>query len=96
MTLCLTSCGSNTTYRPEILGHDYMRMELVKPKKQGRISCGDPQFEMYASVHLNDLKKLALILKKAKLPRHVRLLVEELNKEVEVLETKGLVSNQSP
>lgn len=71
-------------------------MELVRPKKKGRISCGDPQFEMYASVHLNDLKKLALILKKAKLPRHVRIIVEQLNNEVSELEAKGLASNQGP
>ena len=86
MILCVSSCGSSTKYRPEILGHDYKNLEIIKPKTYERVYCGDESFNKYASVSLKDLKKIALILKEAKIPWQVKVIVEELEKEVKRLE----------
>lgn len=80
--LCVSGCGSNTTYRPMVYGHDYMRMALVEPVTFRRISCGDEEFQEYASVKVEDLVKIATVLKKAKVPKHIRVLVESLTKEL--------------
>jgi len=81
--LILNSCGTNTKYRPSIYGHDYKAQEIITPITYKRVKCGDPEFNEYASVRLDDLSRLALILKYAKLPRKVRLLIENFRKEVE-------------
>lgn len=92
--LCISGCGSNTTYRPLVYGHDYMNMTIIEPKTFRRISCGDEEFNGYASVRVEDIAKLATVLKKAKLPRHIRILVEQLNNEV--VELNGLDSTKKP
>ena len=82
--LCLSACGSITTYRPSIYGHDYINREIVTPTTHARISCGDREFNKYVSVSLEDLTKLALILKHSKVPKKVRRLVEKFTKEVDL------------
>lgn len=79
----MVSCGSKTKYRPSIYGHDYMNMEIIKPVTFDRVSCGDPDFNKYVSVSLDDLSKLALVLREAKVPRAVRVIIENFNKELE-------------
>ena len=86
--LCVSSCGSPTTYRPSIYGHDYITRVIVTPVTRKRISCGDREFNKYVSVSLKDLSKLAIILKEAKVPRKVRILVEAFNKEVKSVKLK--------
>ena len=81
--LIVSSCGSLTKYRPSIYGHDYRNQEIITPVTFERISCGNPTFNEYASVKLDDLVKLALVLKYAKLPFKVRVLVDGFTKEVE-------------
>ena len=80
--LLLSSCGSRTTYKPSIYGHDYLNQEIITPVTHERIYCGSPEFNKYATVKLEDLVSLALILKYAKLPKKVRLIVEGFRKEV--------------
>lgn len=84
--LCVTSCGSPTTYRPDVYGHDYMNMTIIEPISKRRISCGDEEFNEYASVKLKDIVKIATVLKKAKLPRHIRILIEDFETEIKELE----------
>lgn len=83
MFLILSSCGSLTTYRPSIYGHDFKTMEIVTPVTYERISCGEKEFNKYASIKLSDLSKLALILKNAKLPKKVRFIIERFKREVD-------------
>ena len=94
LTLSTTSCSSNTTYRPKIYGHDYYTMTIIEPVTYKATYCGDPDFNKYVSVKLEDLTKLALVLKKAKLPIHIRIIIEEFNNDI--LEAKGLAESQSP
>jgi len=82
--ILLNSCGSVTTYRPSIYGHDYAQREIITPETHVRISCGDQEFNKYVSVSLSDLSKLAIILKNAKVPKKVRILVEGFSKEVKL------------
>ena len=82
LTTSLVSCGSPTKYRPSIYGHDYIQREIVTPKTHVRISCGDREFNKFVSVSLDDLAKLALVLKEAKVPKKVRILIEGFGKEV--------------
>jgi len=82
--LFLSACGSNTTYRPSIYGHDYINREIITPVNHARISCGEEAFNKYVSVNLNDLAKLALVLKHSKVPKKVRLLIENFKKEVDL------------
>jgi hypothetical protein len=82
--LCASACGSNTTYRPSIYGHDYVNREIITPATYARISCGDAEFNKYVSVNLDDLAKLALILKHSKVPKKVRVLIEDFSKEVDL------------
>lgn len=81
-TILLSSCGSTTSYRPSIYGHDYINREIVKPVTHERISCGENDFNRFVSIDLDDLRKLALVLKNAKVPRKVRILIEGFEKEV--------------
>lgn len=83
MILFVSACGSTTSYRPSIYGHDYKNMEIITPVTYQRISCGDPAFQRYVSVDLDDLRKLALVLKNAKVPKKVRILIEGFGKEVD-------------
>jgi hypothetical protein len=78
----LSACGSQTTYRPSIYGHDFETREIITPSTHIRISCGAREFNKYVSVSLKDLSKLALVLKNAKVPRKVRILIEGFGKEV--------------
>lgn len=82
LTILLSSCGSKTTYRPSIYGHDYINAEIITPVTHKRISCSEKDFNKYVSVDLKDLSKLAMVLKYAKLPRKVRILIEAFSKEV--------------
>ncbi len=84
LTILCASCGSTTDYRPSIYGHDYINREIITPVTFERISCGDKRFNEYVSVNLDDLAKLALILKHSKVPKKVRLLVEKFKKEVDL------------
>jgi len=85
--LCvLSGCLSHTKYRPSIHGHDYLNQEIIEPKTYRRIYTGDPAFNEYVSISLDDLAKLALVLKNAKLPRKVRFIVERFTKEVKEVE----------
>jgi hypothetical protein len=84
LTTSLSSCGSPTKYRPSIYGHDYVQREIVTPVTHVRISCGDEEFNKYVSVSLKDLSKLALVLKEAKVPKKVRVLIEGFGKEVDL------------
>ena len=86
--LCVSSCGSQTTYRPSIYGHDYINREIITPVTFERISCGERDFQKYASVNLKDLSKLALILQEAKLPKKVRIIIEAFEKEVKTVQKK--------
>lgn len=86
-----TSCGSSeTTYRPVVYGHDYVAMEIIRPITFERVSCGDPDFNKYVSVSIDDLVKLATVLKNAKLPRHIRIIVEQYTSDLKELEANGL------
>jgi hypothetical protein len=78
----ISSCASGTKYKPSIYGHDYRNREIITPVTHERIYCGTREFNKFASVRLEDLTKLALILKYAKVPRKVRLIVENFRKEV--------------
>lgn len=71
-----------------------MNMTIIEPVTKRRVSCGDDEFNEYASVRVEDIAKLATVLKKARLPKHIRILVEEFNNEIKMLETKGLDSNK--
>lgn len=71
------SCGNQTTYRPLVLSHDYENMEIVRPNKEGRTYCGDPKFNEYVSISLDDLADLALVLKNSKVPWWVRQIIEK-------------------
>lgn len=84
----ISSCGSTTTYRPPIAAHDYKNMELVL-KDHSRVYAGDKKFNEYASIHLDDLIKIAIIIKNAKLPKHIILIVEQYEKEVLKLKQKS-------
>lgn len=77
-----SSCGSHTTYRPLIHGHDYLNQEIIVPRTHERIHCGEKRFNKYVSLSLDDLTRLALVLKNAKLPKKVRLLVEKFSHEL--------------
>jgi hypothetical protein len=79
-----------------IYGHDYNAMTIIEPVTKRRVSCGDAEFEAYASISLEDLTKLGALLKTGKFPRHIRILVEEFNKELSGLESNGLDSKQMP
>ena len=63
-----------------------MEMTIIEPITKRRISCGDAEFNEYASVRVVDIAKIATALKSAKLPRHIRLLIERLNNELAELE----------
>ena len=89
LTILLSSCGSTTTYRPSIYGHDYITREIITPVTHKRISCGDKDFNKYVSVNLSDLAKLAIILKNAKVPKKVRILVEGFKNEVDQREKEN-------
>lgn len=67
-----------------------MAQTIIEPKTFKRISCGEPEFQAYASVSIDDLVRIATVLKNAKLPRHIRILVEQFNEEVKKLESNGL------
>lgn len=84
LTILLNSCGSVTTYRPSIYGHDYRSREIITPVTHERISCGDKDFQKYVSINLKDLSKLAVILKNAKLPKKIRIVIENFKKEYKV------------
>lgn len=77
LTILSSSCGNQTTYRPLLLAHDYKNMELVRPKKAGRVYCGDKEFNEYVSFHVDDLADIALVLKHAKVPWWVRQIIEK-------------------
>lgn len=77
LTTLSSSCGNQTTYRPLLLAHDYKNMELVRPNKEGRIYCGDKEFNEYVSFHVDDLADIALVLKHAKVPWWVRQIIEK-------------------
>ena len=81
MILC-ASCGSDIKYRPIVLSHDYKNMELVKPNRQGRIYAGDPEFQEYASVHVQDIANIALVLKNAKVPWYLKHILKDINKKL--------------
>ena len=88
--LCvLSGCLSTTKYRPSIHGHDYLRQEIIEPITYRRIYTGDAEFNRYVSISLDDLAKLAIVLKNAKLPRKVRRIVERFSKEVKTVEKKN-------
>lgn len=83
LLITLGSCRSTTTYRPSVYGHDYITREIIKPKTYERISTGDKEFNKYVSFSLDDLNKLRLILKDAKLSKKVRIIIEKFDNEVE-------------
>ena len=88
--LCvLSGCLGHTKYRPSIHGHDYLRQEIIEPTTHRRIYTGDAEFNKFVSISLDDLAKLALVLKNAKLPRKVRRIVERFSKEVKTVEKKN-------
>lgn len=88
--LILSSCGSRFKYRPVIYGHDYINQEIITPVTYKRIRTNDKKFNEYASIKLDDLSKLALVLKYAKLPLKVRILVDKYSQEL----TKRLKENK--
>ena len=90
-----TSCASSTTYRPKIYGHDFQDGSIIAPKTHERISCSEFRFNEYVSISLDDLAKLALALKNAKLPRHIRIIIEDVNRELRQLKTEQLLSVSS-
>lgn len=93
--LLVSSCGSPTKYRPSIYGHDFVNREIVTPNTHVRISCGDRQFNKFVSVSLDDLAKLALVLKEAKVPKKVRILIEGFGKEVSLRKKLQALDNYS-
>lgn len=88
--LCASlGCGSTTTYRPWIHGHSALEEAIIVPQTKERIYCNDEErFQKYVSVSILDLQKLALILKHAKVPKKVRIIVENFRKDVEKLKEK--------
>lgn len=85
MILC-TSCASKTDWRPDVYGHDYVTREIIAPD-HSRINTGDKEFNCYVSFSLAHLKKLALIVKHGKFPRHILLLIGK-NSEKKIKEYK--------
>lgn len=83
MLCAVISCAGQTTYRPSVFGHDYVNGEIVTPYTHERISCFDKKFNSYASFRIDDVKKVALALKYAKLPKDVRIILERIKKDVE-------------
>lgn len=81
----ISSCSTPTTYRPSIYGHDYVNSEIVTPITHERISCGASEFNRYASVSLEDLTNLALVLKYSDVPPEVRIIIEGFTNEVDNL-----------
>ena len=92
LTILCVSCGSATTYRPSIYGHDYINQEIVTPTTHERISCGAEDFNKYVSISLKDLTKLALVLKYAKVPKKVRVLIEGFRKELKKVKKANYIA----
>lgn len=84
--LFVSSCGSPTTYRPWIHGHSTKDQAIIVPQTKERIYCSEDRFQEYVSVSIQDLQALALILKHAKVPKKVRIIIERFNKDVSELE----------
>lgn len=82
LTILCVSCGSEVKYRPMILGHDYKNLEIIKPNRQGRIYCGDEEFNNYASIHTQDVANIALVLKNAKVPWYLRHILQDIKKKM--------------
>ncbi len=84
LTLLITlgSCRSTTTYRPTVYGHDYITREIIEPKTYRRINTGDKEFNKFVSFSLDDLAKLRLLLKDAKLSKKVRIIIEKFDKDL--------------
>lgn len=87
LILC-ASCAGTTTYRPSIYAHDYKYGEIIVPVTKERISCREPEFNKYVSFSLEDFSKIALVLKKAELPRHVIIILEKFEKELRLVKQK--------
>jgi len=88
--LCvLSGCLRSTSYRPTVYGHDYLNQEIITPTTHKRIYTGDPEFNKFVSISLEDLSKLVLVLKNARLKRKVRRVVEKFSKEVKQVEKQN-------
>ncbi len=87
MILC-ASCGSQTTYRPTVYGHDYKYGEIVTPVTHERISCRDEEFNKYVSFSLSDLTKVRTALETGEFPAHIILILEKFDKELKNISNK--------
>ena len=71
LLLCY-SCtwGQPVNYDPHFFVHDYLNMDMVD-RDEKHVSCGDVEWNSYASLSKEKIKELAEIIKRARLPKEL-------------------------
>lgn len=73
----MTGCG-NLKYRPVIFVFDHEKLEITNGKD--RVYCGDESIKGYYAVDGDDLNDIKTVLKHAKVPWHIKIVLERLKK----------------
>ena len=79
-----TTWGKPVLYDPNFMAHDYMTMSM-SDRDNKTISCGDVEFNNYASLSKEKIKELASIIKAARLPKEMEQYRAKLLSDISVI-----------
>ena len=77
LVMLMTGCGS-LDYRPVAFVFDSKELEITNGTD--RVYCGDKKIEGYYAIDGDDLNDIKTVLKHAKVPWHIKIVLDRLKK----------------